>query len=264
MISPTPVSAAALMTGCLRASRPGHQHLPSRSPRPGFVFFSAISAPWGTYSRWALGRSDARRSHAVHGRLRPSVSHASTATTWTCRTPRAACTFVTMPVPSRPRAERFTRVEGCRSAAPKLARSASASRRRVIADSRRRARSADTGHRHSSQGTQNDWDDTAEGRLRVQRLTLGPAGTAGQLLGASDVGVARVRWQRLSLPARWALALADLDLSHRRSFRSVPGLECATRSGVGVADVIGLWSWRICDLLHHGRLPVSDDCSLIP
>jgi hypothetical protein len=72
MISPTPVSAAALMTGCLRASRPGHQHLPSRPPRPGFVFFSAISA----------------------------------------------CTFVTMPVPSRPRAERFTRVEGYRNAAP--------------------------------------------------------------------------------------------------------------------------------------------------
>jgi hypothetical protein len=79
-----------------------------------------------------------------------------------------------------------------------------------------------------------DWDDIAEGspwsgcRLCVQRLTLGPAGTAGQLLGASDVGVARVRWQRLSLPARWALALADLDLSHRRSFRSVPGLEVRT------------------------------------
>jgi len=64
--------------------------------------------------------------------------------------------------------------------------------------------------------------------LGVPRRTLGPAGTAGQLLGASDVGVARVRWQRLSLPARWVLALGDLDLSHRRSFRSVPGLEVRT------------------------------------
>src|SRR6516162_7427580 len=42
MISPTPMSAAALMTGCLRARRPGDQRLPGRPLRPGFVFFSAI------------------------------------------------------------------------------------------------------------------------------------------------------------------------------------------------------------------------------
>jgi len=63
----------------------------------------------------------------------------------------------------------------------------------------------------------------------VQRLTLGPAGTAGQVLGASDVGVARIRWQRLrhcSTPrAGWALAPGDMDLPHRRSFRLVPGRE---------------------------------------
>ena len=58
--------------------------------------------------------------------------------------------------------------------------------------------------------------------------TLGPAGTAGQLLGVSDVGVACVRWQRLREPARRALAPADMDLPHRRSFRSVPGLQVRT------------------------------------
>ena len=46
------------------------------------------------------------------------------------------------------------------------------------------------------------------------RLTLG---SAGQLLGASDVGVTRVRWQRLQPPASSALALADTDLAHAGS-----------------------------------------------
>jgi len=62
----------------------------------------------------------------------------------------------------------------------------------------------------------------------VPRRTLGPAGTAGQLLGARDVGVACVRRQWLRPPARWPLAPADMDLPHRRSFRPVPGLQVRT------------------------------------
>jgi len=62
----------------------------------------------------------------------------------------------------------------------------------------------------------------------VRRLTPGPAGTAGQVLGASDVGVARVCWQRLLPRASWALVHGDTDLPHRRSFRLVPGLEVRT------------------------------------
>src|SRR5258705_9265245 len=47
MTSPAPMTAAALMNGCLRASQPGDQRLPGRPLRPGFLFFSAISAPFG-------------------------------------------------------------------------------------------------------------------------------------------------------------------------------------------------------------------------
>jgi hypothetical protein len=68
------------------------------------------------------------------------------------------------------------------------------------------------------------------GRGQVRRLTLGSAGAAGQVLGASDVGVACVCWQRLLPRASWALALADMDLPHRRSFRLVPGRRCGPPS----------------------------------
>lgn len=71
----------------------------------------------------------------------------------------------------------------------------------------------------------------------MQRLTPGLAGAAGQVLGSSDVGVARVCWPRLLPRAGWALALADLDLPHRRSFRLVPGREvraCVWPLGGGV------------------------------
>src|SRR5262249_47156390 len=75
MTSPTPMNAAAaLMTGCLRASCTGDQHLPGRPPRPGVMFSSAISAPWGTYSRRGPGRSAARGASAVPGPLRHSAS----------------------------------------------------------------------------------------------------------------------------------------------------------------------------------------------
>ena len=66
------------------------------------------------------------------------------------------------------------------------------------------------------------------GRGQVRRLTLGSAGAAGQVLGASDVGVACVCWQRLLPRASWALVLGDTDLPHRRSFRLVPGREVRT------------------------------------
>src|SRR5262249_28970402 len=62
--SPAPMTAAAPMTGCLRASRLGRQRLPSRPPRPGSLSFSAISAPLGGLI--PCGRRDVRlRGSAV-------------------------------------------------------------------------------------------------------------------------------------------------------------------------------------------------------
>ncbi len=101
------------------------------------------------------------------------------------------------------------------------------------------------------------WSDR---RLRVPRWTLGSAGTAGQLLGASDVGVACVRWQRLRPPARWALAPADMDLPHRRSFRPLPGLEVRTSvSSLGLRMKIGRMSaHRSCSAgCHRPRRPAQ-------
>jgi len=58
---------------------------------------------------------------------------------------------------------------------------------------------------------------------------LGWAGPAGQLFGADDVGVARVGRQRLWPHAGGAVALADLDLPHRKPLllvRAAVALAC--------------------------------------
>ena len=53
-------------------------------------------------------------------------------------------------------------------------------------------------------------------RLCVAGARGGPGrpGTDGELLGADDVAVAWICWQRLERPAGWAVPLADTDLVH--------------------------------------------------
>src|SRR5215831_11871350 len=67
MISPAPMTAAAPMTGCLRASRLVGQRLPGRPPRPGSLSFSAISgSPGGLMPG---GRRDVRLRGGARRRM---------------------------------------------------------------------------------------------------------------------------------------------------------------------------------------------------
>jgi hypothetical protein len=66
MTSPAPMTAAAaLMNGCLRASRPNGQRFPARPPRPVFPFSLAISALSGTRVPFHLPARGSQTSSAT-------------------------------------------------------------------------------------------------------------------------------------------------------------------------------------------------------
>jgi hypothetical protein len=66
MTSPAPMTAAAaLMNGCLRASRPSGRRFPGRPPRPGFLFSLAMSALSGARVPFHLHARGSQTSSAT-------------------------------------------------------------------------------------------------------------------------------------------------------------------------------------------------------